>query len=282
METNANYAAVGAFVFASILALVVVLLWLTGAQYSEEYAYYQTYFYGSVSGLGKGTSTRFNGIEVGRVTQLKFDPNNPKRVIVIMQIDPTLKIKEDSVASIASEGITGGSYVEIEGGSKNSPVVERQPGERYPTIKSEQSTLQQLAQSAPQVIAKLNKVGDELSDLLNDKNRKAVSDTLANLQMTTGVIAKRSGDLDAAIDNLSRASGELNTDLTQLNTVLVHTDQAAVNANRILSGDTMGQVTQLVTETRSLVNSLKRVSNQLDREPTKLIFGDRRQGYQPK
>lgn len=282
METNANYAAVGAFVFASILALVVALLWLTGAQYSEEYAYYQTYFYGSVSGLGKGTSTRFNGIEVGRVTQLKFDPNNPKRVIVILQIDPTLKIKEDSVASIASEGITGGSYVEIEGGSKNSPVLERKQGEEYPTIKSEQSTLQQLAQSAPRLIAKLNKVGDELSDLLNDKNRKAFSDTLASLQTTTGAIAKRSGDLDQAITNLSRASASLNTDLTQLNTVLVHTDQAAVNANRILSGDTMGQITQLVTETRSLVNSLQRVSSQLDREPTKLIFGDRRQGYVPK
>jgi phospholipid/cholesterol/gamma-HCH transport system substrate-binding protein len=282
METKANYAAVGAFVFASIIGLVVALLWLTGAQYSEEFAYYQTYFYGSVSGLGKGTSTRFNGIEVGRVTQLKFDPDNPKRVIVIMQIDPALKIKEDRLASIASEGITGGSYVEIEGGSKNSPVLQRKPGEEFATIKSEQSTLQQLAQSAPQVIAKLNKVGDELIDLLNDKNRKAFGDTLANVQATTGVFAKRSGDIDAAIGNLSQASAALNSDLHQLNTVLVHTDQAAVNANRILSGDTAGEVTQLVAETRSLVTSLKRLSNQLDREPTKLIFGDRRQGYEPK
>lgn len=282
MESKANYAAVGAFVFASILGLVVALLWLSGAQYNEEYAYYQTYFYGSVSGLGKGTSTRFNGIEVGRVTQLKFDPDNPKRVIVIMQVDPTLKIKEDSIASIASEGITGGSYVEIEGGSKNSPVLEKKPGEEYAVIRSEQSTLQQLAESAPRLIAKLNKVGDQLSDLLSDKNRKAFSETLANLQTTTDVIAKRSSDLDAAISNLSLASSSLNTDLTQLNTVLIHTDQAAVNANRILSGDTAGQISQLVTETRGLVSSFKRLSNQLDREPTKLIFGDRRQGYTPK
>ena len=72
METKANYVAVGVFVMALVLGLVVALLWLTGAQYAQEYAYYQTYFSGSVSGLGTGTSVRYNGIEVGRVSEAEF------------------------------------------------------------------------------------------------------------------------------------------------------------------------------------------------------------------
>ena len=52
METKANYVAVGAFVVACIVGLVVSIMWLAGTQYSQEYAYYQTNFKGSVTGLG--------------------------------------------------------------------------------------------------------------------------------------------------------------------------------------------------------------------------------------
>src|SRR5476651_2536630 len=115
METKANYVAVGAFVLICVLGLVVTLLWLAGAQYSQEYAYFQTYFKGPVTGLGDGTVVRYNGIDVGRVTDLEFDPNDPQTVIVTLQAKPDLNIREDSETSIESEGLTGGSYVEISG-----------------------------------------------------------------------------------------------------------------------------------------------------------------------
>jgi phospholipid/cholesterol/gamma-HCH transport system substrate-binding protein len=143
METKANYVAVGAFVLACVLGFFVALLWLAGAQYSAEYAYYRTYFTGAVTGLGDGTVVRYNGINVGHVSKLTFDPNDPKRVIVDLQVEPTLRIPNDSIASIASEGLTGGSYVEIDGGSKNAPILERKMFGEYPVIKSKQSTLQQ-------------------------------------------------------------------------------------------------------------------------------------------
>jgi phospholipid/cholesterol/gamma-HCH transport system substrate-binding protein len=88
METKANYVAVGAFVLVCVLGAVVALLWLAGAQYREEYAYYQTFFSGSVTGLGDGTVVRYNGIQVGRVSKLTFDPVDPKRVVVTLEITP--------------------------------------------------------------------------------------------------------------------------------------------------------------------------------------------------
>src|ERR1700745_2569801 len=126
METKANYVAVGVFVMALVLGLGVALSWLPGAQYAQEYAYYQTYFSGSVSGLGTGTSVRYNGIEVGRVNKLNFDPNDPRKDQGIMQIDPKVNIHAGSAAAIASQGLTGGSFVEIDGGSKKAPVLKPQ------------------------------------------------------------------------------------------------------------------------------------------------------------
>src|SRR3954466_13277281 len=149
METKANYVAVGAFVLACVIGFVVTVLWLGGVQYSQEYAYYQAYFKGPVTGLAKGTSTRYNGIEVGRITDLAFDPADPQRVIVTMQVQPNLKIREDSVASIESQGFTGATYVEITGGTVKSPLLTAKRGQKYPVIRTKQSGLLQLEQSAP-------------------------------------------------------------------------------------------------------------------------------------
>jgi phospholipid/cholesterol/gamma-HCH transport system substrate-binding protein len=297
METKANYVAVGAFVLALVLGLVIALLWLTGAQYAQEYAYYQTFFSGSVSGLGNGTSVRYNGIEVGRVAKLNFDANDPRRVQVLMQIDPTLKIHADSVAYIASQGLTGGSYVEIDGGSKNTPVLEPRVWGEYPTIKSKPSTLQQLEQSAPMLVAKLNRIGDSLNDLLNNKNRKAIADILTNLRTTTDVLSARSKDIDATLHNFSAASAKLDMDLADLHTTLGHADQtigsigsAATSAangitrltEHVDASVSSAQIGQLSTDLRNLVGNLNRLSNQLQNQPTRLLFGDRREGYTPK
>lgn len=289
METSANYVAVGAFVLALMLGLVVAVLWLAGAQYSQEFAYYQTYFRGAVTGLGKGTTVRYNGIEVGRVSKLKFDPEDPKRVIVTVEVDPALRLHEDSIASIASVGLTGGSYVEIDGGSKNTPILTPRPDQEYPVIKSQPSTLQQLTESAPLLVAKFNLIGDRINELLNDKNRAAAGEILASLKTTTGMLARRNDNLDETIQNLTLASRGLNRDIEQFHTTLDHADRAVTNidklsrdADGIVDGDTAAQISRLVTEARTTMTSLRALSDNLQRQPTTLIFGDRREGYTPK
>ncbi|HEX3666598.1 MAG TPA: MlaD family protein [Rhizomicrobium sp.] len=299
METKANYVAVGVFVIVLLFGLAITLLWLGGSQYTEEYAYYRTYFSGSVTGLGDGTLVRYNGIQVGRVSKVDFDPNDPKRVIVTLQINPDLPIHTDSVATIASEGLTGGTYVEIDGGSQTSPVLPHVLFGEYPVIKSKPSTLQEIEQSAPQLLARINGIADRLSDVLSPQNRQAFAQTMTNLRDVTGVLAKDSTDFDATLKNLKTASVGLNTDLSDLHTVLLSANNTTHRLDRLsddvdklssnvgkLSDDLDTQVNgarfdQLMGETRDLLRSVTHLSNELDREPTKLIFGDRRKGYTP-
>jgi phospholipid/cholesterol/gamma-HCH transport system substrate-binding protein len=288
LETKANYVAVGAFVLVCVIGLVVTILWLAGAQYSQEYAYYQTYFKGPVTGLGKGTVTRYNGIDVGRVTDLQFNPDDPQSVIVTMQVQPNLNIRDDSQASIESQGLTGGTYVEISGGTAKSPILTAKEGQQYPIIRTKQSTLQQLEQSAPEVVAKLNVAVTRLNDVLSDKNRKSLSDVLTNLDETTSAIAKRSADIDATIQNASAATANLRDASADLKPTLDHVDvtvkkfsKVADDADAFLKGDALGQLSSMIGEMRRLVTSLTHFSDQLNREPTQLLFGDRRKGYDP-
>ena len=289
METKANYVAVGAFVLACVIGLVVTIMWLAGVQYSQEYAYYQAYFRGSVTGLGKGTVTRYNGIEVGRITDLEFDPSDPQRVIVTMQVQPSLNIREDSVASIDSQGLTGGAFVEITGGTAKSPLLVAREGQRYPVIHTKQSTFAQLQQSAPEVVAKLNVAASRLNDLLNDNNRRAIAHILANLDETSQVIARRSADIDATIAHANEAMAKLDDTANSLKPTIQQVDltvrkygKVADDADAFINGDGLAQLSDLIGESRRLVTNLSEFSDQLNRTPTKLLFGDRRKGYEPK
>lgn len=281
METRANYVAVGAFVVTCILALVITMLWLAGVQYSQEYEYYQTTFHGAVTGLGKGTTVRYNGIEVGRVTDLAFDPNDPKAVIAMLQIQPGLGIRTDSSSSIEPMGLTGGNYVEISGGSKNAPILTREPGQRYAVIKSAPSALQQLTRGAPELLAKLNTIADRLNAVLSDENQQHLTHMLANLDKTTTTLAQHSGDLDATIVNLHTASQSLPAVVADADTSVRKLGKLADDGDAFVRSDALGQLSGLIADTRRTMSSLDRLSDQINRQPTKLIFGDRRKGYTP-
>ncbi len=281
METRANYVAVGAFVLTCTLALVITLLWLAGFQYSHEYEYYQTYFHGPVTGLGKGTAVRYNGIDVGRVADLNFDPSDPQVVIATLQIRPNLGIRTDSTTSIEPQGLTGASYVEISGGTKQAPILAVGHGEKYPVIKSAPSTLQQLTRGAPQLLDKLNIIADRLQAVLSDENQKHLSHTLASLDKTTSALAARTGEIDSTLAGLSATSKALPQTIKSANTSVAKIGKLADDADQQVRSIDLSQLPGLIADTRRAVVNLDKLTRRLDQEPTSLIFGNRRKGYTP-
>jgi phospholipid/cholesterol/gamma-HCH transport system substrate-binding protein len=206
-------------------------------------------------------------------------------------VRPDLNIHDDAIASIASQGLTGGSYVEIDGGKKKDKdsILPHTTHSPYPSIKSEPSTLAQLAETLPKIADKLNLVADKLNRLLNEKNQKAIGDILTNLDTVTTMVAARSGDIDQTIRNtnettrnLAVATRQLGPTLAQANVTLHRMDKLTLDADAVVTGDGVAQLSALVADGRRLVNSLTKLSDELNREPTRVIFGDRRKGYTPK
>jgi phospholipid/cholesterol/gamma-HCH transport system substrate-binding protein len=82
--------------------------------------------------------------------------------------------------------------------------------------------------------------------------------------------------------NLTEASNSLRPTLQQVDLTVRKYGMVADNANAFVTGDGLAQLSDLVGEMRRLVGNLDQLSDQLNREPTKLLFGDRRKGYEPK
>ncbi|MBV9419122.1 MAG: MCE family protein [Alphaproteobacteria bacterium] len=286
METKANYIAVGAFVLACMFGLVVTVLWLANAG-DEVYSYYRVRVQGSVTGVGKGTLVRYNGIEAGRVVDFMIDPTDPKRVIVSITIAEKYDIAPDATAAIASQGLTGGSYMEILGGS----LVSKDQALRHdatedmannPEIKWIPSTIEDLTNRVRAIGAKIDKV-------LNDENIRKFSEILAHTDTITATIAARSGDIDATLRNTNEATRnfavaarDLHPTLLAAQGTLRRLDRVALDADQVVTGDGVAQLSALIADSRRLVTSLTKLSDELNREPTRVIFGDRRKGYTPK
>ena len=313
METKANYVATGAFVLLVLAGIIVVALWLAGPELHQKYAVYEARFPGSVSGLEVGAPVQLNGITVGRVGSIRQDPERPDEVAVLLQIRTDVIIRRDSLASLGMQGLTGGRYIEISGGTRQSPKLIAATAPPYPEIASRRSSVDALLENTPEVMQRLNVIADRLAAVLDDRNQRAISDMLANLSHLTSVLDQRAQDLDriladggSAMRNLAEAGATLNTLLTRFQDAPANVDRVLASANRALVGATklvndlddvvrtgrpgLQQLTTtmpsrldaLLASADQLTNRLNRLSAELERDPSSVLLGVRQGGYRPK
>jgi len=305
METRAAYVAVGAFVLALIIGVVFSVLWLARGQFTQRFTRYDIYFASVATGLVEGSPVRISGVQVGRVISVALDPDNPQRVRVTVEVTSNAPIRSDSVGSIEVTALTGGAAVEITPGSKDAPPIEIREGQRYAIIWSRESNLQQVVANVPQLLAKLTDLTDKLSGLFSEKNQAAVAATLDNLSHVTAAAAAHSNEIEQILANgassskdLRRAVVSLQDTMKQMQETLRQFDGVAGDARNALHDvDTMvkenraplrqftenglDEFRQLVTQTQDLVTAMTRAVDALDRDPSRLLYGNRRQGYKP-
>lgn len=314
METRANYVVVGTFVLVIIAGVFASVLWLARQEFAQSFSYYDIYFTGAVTGLDNGAPVRLNGISIGRVSEIRLDPDNPELVRVTIEVDSKIPIKQDAVAALELQSfLTGVAYVEISGGSRDAPKLVKNEGERYPRIPSKPSTLQSAFATAPELMKKLGIVADRMAEVLNDQNRAEIAKTLKNADdltaAMTGDARKIDGliaDADAAVQNLNGVlktadaalgdarqtlhnvddlKDELSTSLKQFNVTAHDLDQMLQENRPGVRDFTQGglaDLRRLISDARVLIQGLSRVAAELERDPSQFIWGDRREGYRPR
>ena len=302
METRAHYVAVGAFVLLMITVAFVAVLWLARAQLTTQYAIYDIYFTGPVSGLREGAVVEYNGVPAGRVKEIRIDPSNVEQIRVTVEIETNVIIKQNARANLETNILSGVSYVQIAGGTQEAPVLTAVAGTRYPVIRSRRSRLASVAARLPQIMAKLDETADHLNELLGEDNRRAIGETLANLRTLSADLAAdakpallaatsllrnldqsysepgglREG-LTGGIADFDKLAKSLNENSHQLQQAL----QDARPGVRTFSQRTLADVGELVAEARQMISGVSRLVAGLDRDPSRVLFGDRRKGYQP-
>jgi phospholipid/cholesterol/gamma-HCH transport system substrate-binding protein len=198
METRSNYVLVGSVTLALLIGLLVFIVWLAGLS-NQATKWFDIYFSQGVGGLNKGSSVNFQGVPVGQIEKISLLPDRPEFVWVRVEVDAETPVLQGTTAQIKGVGFTGVSEIALEGAVKGARALTQAGPQGCPVIPASSGGLGALLNSAPELIDRIQRLTERLTELLSDRNQNSISDILENVERTTDVLAQRSPDLADAI-----------------------------------------------------------------------------------
>jgi phospholipid/cholesterol/gamma-HCH transport system substrate-binding protein len=205
METRAHHLLIGSFLLLFLAGILGFSLWLAKAQLDREVARYNIFFTGSVAGLGQGGDVRFNGIKIGNVSQISIDRDDTAKVRVTINVAADTPIREDSIASLELQGITGVSFVQISPGTNQAAFLPANFGSdigALPVIRSKSSSIAELFEAAPDLVNRAARV-------MSDQNIDNIAGVIADIRQISMAVASRQETLLRAIDGFDRTSADI-------------------------------------------------------------------------
>jgi phospholipid/cholesterol/gamma-HCH transport system substrate-binding protein len=297
VETRSNYVMVGAVTVALLVGVLLFIVWLAGLS-NKATKCYDVYFSQGVGGLNKGSNVSFSGVPVGQVQKISLLPNRPEFVWVRVEVDEQTPVLQGTSAQIHGVGFTGVSEIQLTGAERGRPAIEQVGPQGCPVIPATSGGISALLNSAPELIDRIQRLTERLTELLSDKNQNSISDILENIDITTQQLRAHSpelGDTIAQIQIASRNAGiaansiaalSANTNklvtedgrpaIQNLNKAIVSAQQAADNLNAMitdarpgvqnLTKSTLPEASKLVHDLRDLSQSLQAVSNRVNQQ----------------
>ena len=120
MKNSMVETAIGAIVVA-IATGFFIFMYSVGGLGGHSSGYQVSASFGTVKGVTVGTDVRMAGIKIGSVTAQTLD-RDTYRATIVMDVDSTVKLPENSTAKIASESLLGGNFVSLEPGGSDTMI----------------------------------------------------------------------------------------------------------------------------------------------------------------
>src|SRR5438045_332168 len=114
METNVNYTAAGTFVLVLMVLIVFSVIWLSAGISTGKFDYYQVNMKESVIGLNPEGMVKFNGVDVGTVTKMKVNKDNPRIVELTLKVKQGTPITAGTKAKLSVQLLTGTAFILLE------------------------------------------------------------------------------------------------------------------------------------------------------------------------
>lgn len=298
MEVRANYILVGTFTILGILGILWFTLWVSKSDTRMEMQEFDVAITDSVSGLGLNSDVLFSGIRVGQVADIKISSRTPGEVVVRVAIRSDTPVRENSIASLESRGLTGLSVISISGGTEGSNLIKLKNGQ-VGTLEYRPSPFAAFKQYVPHTLENMVKVLLRLDEVLSDKNLAAISDSLVAVQTITTTVANRAESLDAILRNTEIASKNIVALTASADNIVSHDLKlASASLNSLVkklesslailepglasfSKEGFGNIQMLIVESRNMVNAFSRIAQRLENDPRRFFFGESTQEFRP-
>ncbi|WP_424810547.1 MlaD family protein [Roseococcus sp. YIM B11640] len=322
------YLSVGIMVLVAMALVLAFVLFLTQNRLRTTDSVMETYLRESVQGLEVGAPVRYRGVAVGRVTSIGLASAEYRRPegepfagafqLVVVRFAVNLAVvgdipeAENAVelglrARLASQGITGVSYIELDFVDPDRNIPPRVPWTpRYKFIPAVPSTVAQVTSAAENIMRQLQDIdfaalfgnlsglvstlrdqaqGLELQQAVNEAtglladlrrvvaeaNLPAVAEDVRGTSASFRALAQ-SPDIQRVLDGLATAAQDLRRSTAQLPGTLRQIE-SGVRGARSVTGDFQADLIPILRDLRATAANLRDTTEALRRSPSQAILG---------
>ena len=254
----------------------------------------------NVTGLFTDAAVRYRGLDVGKVQSIKFDKSHPGQILIRIMVDRNAPITHSTYGSLGFQGVTGIAFIQLDDTGKDPSPLPSSP-KQVAQIPMRPGLLDQLQQRGDVLLRKLERVADDVDELLSPEMRAQLLASAASLQHAadgvatlTQQVAPAAGKLPSTLNQLDRtlvSTNQLITSLNRpdgpfemnLNKVGTAAEQAGVALTSIDSTvqelsarvgyDTLPHVNSLADDVRSAARSVDRAADTFSNNPRSVLFG---------
>lgn len=299
MENKAHAMAAGIFVVVVAAMLLVLAGWLTRERGPRDI--YEITTRESVTGLQPQAPVRLRGVDVGKVSNIGFDPKVTGNVLLRLEVDDEVALRADTFATLSYQGVTGLAFVQLSDKGGPDPGRLKPNDSNPPRIPLQPGLLSKLEAKGEVILEQVEQVTTRLSRVLNEENQKRLSSALVSLDGAAGSakqLAERleqsaAKRLDPALDqatvtlkSVDRASQDVAATAADFGRTarrlnekdgpidrLADGTQALSHAADSFNTATLPRINQMTEDASRAVRRLGRTVSNIGDNPQSLIYG---------
>jgi phospholipid/cholesterol/gamma-HCH transport system substrate-binding protein len=162
-------------------------------------------FEGSASGLHKGGSVNFDGVQVGEVMSLKLE--TPRKIVAFTMVDNSAPIRKDTLVGLEFQGLTGVAAISLTGGAAAAPPVPLD-ADGVPTLTADLTEIQTIRDTLHNV------------DKFLVSNQAATKDALASFETYTATLADKGDEIDRMLRKADAAFDSFDSMIAKVDSVV--------------------------------------------------------------
>lgn len=297
MENRSHALMAGLFALLLVIAAGVTAIWISKQNLPR--IPYELIATSPVTGLSVQSQVRYQGVPVGNVESLRFVPEQPGKVLILIGIDPATPVTRATWAEIVIAGVTGISNVELRDDGTSTTRLESSATD-IQQIPIRPNFLDRLIAQATVMAPAVEGLLENIQKITTDENIQALSATLHNVaslteQLNRSVVLLEPGlaKVPALIDGLAVTSQRVDEAMVDIRK-LTRSAQKTMDVFNA-PGGAMMQVTRSLKDIRQAVaqlqvstlpdvsmlmrgatdasRALTQTARQLGQSPQSLIFG---------
>ena len=291
MGKDSHALATGLFMATLIVGIVIIVIWLGDVQ--QQTQTYVATTRDSVTGLKAGSTVYYRGIDVGKVSAVRFDTNDPSLILVPMEVDSAVRFTRGVYATLELQGVTGLTRIALKDSGDNPEPL---PSGEYPntSIPIKPSLIDRLSDAGEDTVKETHELVLRLNQLLDKNNVQQMKQILINIESATGRFSTLQNSADKALtqvpaltadarralsevneltDEFKQLSRQMRQELTALSKQSGELMQTGASVGQQLLQTTMPRANTLMLQMQVAIHRFDRVARMLETDPQAFLLG---------